>query len=270
MKMKKIELKEYRPFQNLKHFYLMYTDNKLDSLIYKNEKNCYKIDLKNNNFIPKSGLLLCPFIEQICSTKKIKNVLDIGTGESCLLAKHAVKFGADKADAIDIDPQIVVTAEKNIGEFINTVHVFESDNFLKIGNQKYDLIVSNPAQMPMTDHVCSRHDVGGEFGRENIEIILNKAADYLSENGILLLLVFGFLGVNVATRKDLTPLIDISKNNFTLEKVEHYLLNIRYNGAIYRSIEYIQMIFPDYKFFEVDGKLKNEIYILQLKKQNGK
>jgi len=262
---RKIELRKYNPFKNVKNFFLLYIDDIPDSLIFDNGEINYTIDLRETAFIPKSGLLLCPFIEDLCKSSQVESVLDIGTGYNCLLARHAVMTGAKKADAIDIDNAVIEYAVKNTSHLSDKIHVSFSNNFSNITN-RYDLIVSNPAQMPLAAGLDPNHDISGIDGRENAEQILKNAGDYLNDGGRLLLLLFGFLGVNIITTPKKPSLFSILPGNMVVEKIEHYYVDVRENGGVYNSIQTVERLYPNYKFISVNGKMQNEIYVVQLKK----
>lgn len=55
--------------------------------------------------------------------------------------------GAKRADAIDIDKAVIEYASKNTSHLSEKIHVSFGNNFSSI-TDCYDLIISNPAQMP--------------------------------------------------------------------------------------------------------------------------
>ena len=63
-----------------------------------------------------------------------------------------------------------------------------------ISAKRYDVIISNPAQMPSFSDTCDwNHDVAGYDGTSMIYRICDIAKIGLKEQGQLILLVFGFL-----------------------------------------------------------------------------
>lgn len=262
---RKIVIKRYEPFADVKNFHLLYIDDILESLIYDNGEINYAIDLRGAAFVPKSGLLLCPFIEDLCKSSRVEAVLDIGTGYNCLLARHAVMSGAKRADAIDIDKAVIEYASKNTSHLSEKIHVSFGNNFSSI-TDCYDLIISNPAQMPSASGLDPNHDVSGIDGRENAEQILKYAVDYLNDGGRLLLLLFGFLGVNITTTSKKPSLLSLLPSNMVVERIKHYYVDVRENGGVYNSIQTVEALYPNYKFISVNGKMQNEIYVVQLKK----
>jgi release factor glutamine methyltransferase len=77
-----------------------------------------------------------------------KKVLDLGTGCG-FLAIYAVRHGATKCTAVDIQPEAVENARENVADFrLNEViDVFESDLFDAVKG-KYDVVLAN---LPIMD-----------------------------------------------------------------------------------------------------------------------
>lgn len=247
-------LQLYKPFNWINNFYILNDEE----LIYWYGDNQYMINIKNLKFKPKSGLILCNYLKELCINKKI---LDYGTGYSALLGKHCINIGAKEVDAIDIDENVIeynksTSVEKNL-------NIFYSDGFKNI-NKKYDLIVSNPPQLPNDASLHFYHDVGGVSGREVIDEIIENAHKYLKNNGRILLLLFGFLGINVSTNEK-EPILNKLKNKYIIEKCDRYVTPIRYGGGIYNNINKIKMYFPNYNFIEIDNIYQNEIFVVQAK-----
>ena len=173
--------------------------------------------------------------------------------------------GAKRADAIDIDKAVIEYASKNTSHLSEKIHVSFGNNFSSI-TDCYDLIISNPAQMPSASGLDPNHDVSGIDGRENAEQILKYAVDYLNDGGRLLLLLFGFLGVNITTTSKKPSLLSLLPSNMVVERIKHYYVDVRENGGVYNSIQTVEALYPNYKFISVNGKMQNEIYVVQLKK----
>ena len=262
------EIVSYQPFNNVRNFYIQQINGERDKLIYESDKLRYTIDISAIPFVPKSGLLLCPFIEDLFSRHRIETVLDIGTGPSCLLARHAAACGAKLVDATEIDPAILNYVHCHSGGYPSTINIISSDNYVNIPNRKYDLIVSNPAQMPRLHHLHQYHDASGYSGRENLEAIISDATKHLTPNGRLLLLAFGFLGVKSRTNNHTISLVDlIAQRGMAVEKCERIEVNIRPGGGIHRSLSAIQELYPIYQFPIANEVICNEIYILQCSPQ---
>ena len=99
-------------------------------------------------------------------------------------------------DAVDLSVDALNVAEINIARHQMEHQVFpiQSDLFNNLLGQQYDLIVSNPpyvdaedlADMPLEFHFEPELALGsGADGLDITKRILREAADYLTENGVL-------------------------------------------------------------------------------------
>lgn len=126
----------------------------------------------------------------------IKSVLDIGTGSGCIGLACAIYLEA-KTDLADISPDALEIARQNIArhQLASRVRLIQSD-LLESITERYDLIVSNPpyvdagdlASMPAEYHHEPR--LGLEAGRDGLDcakLILAQSAEYLNDNGLLIL-----------------------------------------------------------------------------------
>jgi release factor glutamine methyltransferase len=71
-----------------------------------------------------------------------KTLLDLGTG-SGILALYAAKRGA-RATAVDINPRAVETARANALSNKLSIALIQSDLFLNIESQQFDIVLINP------------------------------------------------------------------------------------------------------------------------------
>ncbi|TRY12052.1 50S ribosomal protein L3 N(5)-glutamine methyltransferase [Shewanella hanedai] len=129
--------------------------------------------------------------------KPVNRVLDLCTGSACIAIACAYEFDEAEVDALDISEDALEVAQINIETLgvMDRVFPMESNLFSAIPKgAHYDLIVSNPPyvdaedidDMPQEYH----HEpaIGLASGRDGLEItkrILANAADYLTEDGIL-------------------------------------------------------------------------------------
>lgn len=254
-------LVEYRPFPGVNDFSL--SDDK--KILFYNKKGYeYIINLQNSTFIPKSGLLMCSDIFDLFNTQQIESCLDIGTGSSMFLARHANAIGCTYIDAVDLDQEVIHSAKMSCKAYECNVNVFSSDVFSAVDNKKYDLILSNPPQMPYKDGLHPLHDSAECNGRKVFEDIIMNSAEHLTNHGRLLLLVFGFHGIDKSNNNIYPDLISYAER-FNLEfiKSTKHTVPIRPDGALHSSVELIRKIYPDYEFLDNS----NEIYILQFRKK---
>lgn len=253
--MKNLEI--YNPFN--KHEYYILEQNKTQYFCF----NDYKLEISKNGYVPKSGLLFEEvLLENECMNKK---VLDLGCGYLGILSIMAHSKGARLIDAIDYDDNCVKWFSKIVSDNgIDRINVYKSDYFNNVKGKKYDIILSNPPQMPMLDG--SLHDSGGIDGRKYIIKILWEAYEFLKENGLLYLLSFDFLGVDYRTN-DEPSLMELSREiGYSSSKVVYEIDKKIKNGSVTNnSLPYINKIYPLYDFNANDDK-KCMIKILRLER----
>jgi len=236
----------YNPF-NTKEYKLVNFDGKKFL-----EFNGLNLELSPNGYIPKSGLLYDIVLnKELCEDKK---VLDLGCGYLGILGVIAYQNGAKQIHSIDYDNECVKWFNKLIRDNnLEGVKCFYSDMFSNIGEEKYDIILSNPPQMPMTEGAI--HDSGGLDGRDYILDILNQSKEHLTDGGSVYILVFDFLGLDKRTN-DNKSLEEIAKD-YGYKNVEVLSSNkkiIKQNSVTYDSMEYISKIYPNYEFKKIDNE----------------
>ena len=125
-----------------------------------------------------------------------KRILDMCTGSGCIAIACATEFPEAEVDAVDLSIDALNVAEINIDchQLNHRVFPLQSDLFKNLLPSEYDLIVTNPpyvdeedlADMPVEFHYEPELALGS--GRDGLFVtkqILAQAADYLSENGVL-------------------------------------------------------------------------------------
>jgi release factor glutamine methyltransferase len=124
-------------------------------------------------------------------------ILDIGTGSGILPVVLTYYLENARIDALDISPEALSVAEKNIRKFPHTadrIRLIQSDIKDYIPDGLYDLIVSNPPYIPEAeaqDLIASRK-LGdplialtpGKTGLEMFEIIRSFTDRYLKAGGL--------------------------------------------------------------------------------------
>lgn len=125
-----------------------------------------------------------------------KRILDMCTGSGCIAIACAERFPNAEIDAVDLSFDALNVAEINIERHQRQHQVFplQSDLFSNLPQDKYDLIVTNPPyvdqedldEMPEEFHHEPALALGsGIDGLDITKRILAQAADYLSDNGVL-------------------------------------------------------------------------------------
>ena len=127
----------------------------------------------------------------------VRRALDLCTGSGCLAVLLALAFRRASVDASDISAAALEVARRNILEYeLNArVRAVESDLFAALGDQRYDLIVSNPpyvadrsmrALPPEYRHEPALALAGGDDGLDVVRRILRDGKRYLTQRGLLL------------------------------------------------------------------------------------
>ena len=128
-----------------------------------------------------------------------RRILDICTGSGCIAIALAYAFPESEVDATDISKEALEVASIN-AEHHNMqyqVALLESDLFAKIpAENQYDLIVSNPPYVDAEDmadlpaeflHEPELALAAGQDGLDLVRKMLAQAADYLTENGLIVI-----------------------------------------------------------------------------------
>jgi len=150
----------------------------------------------------------------------VENILDLCTGSGCLAIMLADAFPNSVVDAVDISPDALAVAERNVRDYKleGRVNPIASDLYQNVPFKKYDLIVSNPPYVnaesmgklpPEYLHEPQIALGGGSDGMDLVRQIVAGAAERLSPEGILMVEIgnerefaeaaFGHLGLTWLT-----------------------------------------------------------------------
>ena len=137
---------------------------------------------------------LSPWIE---FPELIESAADICTGSGCLGILLASAFPNAAIDVIDISQDAIDVANINIANYGLEAQItaIKSDMFSALNGKKYDVIISNPpyvdapamAALPAEYRNEPQLALGsGEAGLDHTHTILREAANYLTDDGILI------------------------------------------------------------------------------------
>lgn len=137
---------------------------------------------------------LSPWIE---FPEMVESAADICTGSGCLGILLASVFPNAEIDVIDISQDAIDVANINIANYSlqEQVTAIKSDMFTALKGKKYDLIISNPpyvdapsmAALPQEYQNEPQLALGsGDAGLDHTHTILREAANYLNDDGILI------------------------------------------------------------------------------------
>jgi ribosomal protein L3 glutamine methyltransferase len=133
----------------------------------------------------------------VSDPSSVHSVLDLCTGSGCLAILLAHAFENATIDATDISDEALEVANKNVEDYdLNPrVHLLQSDLFGALEGRLYDLIISNPPYVNAESMASLpeeyRHEprnalASGNDGLEATKEILKRAADYLTNEGMLI------------------------------------------------------------------------------------
>ena len=221
------------------------------------------IKIKSEGYIPKSGLFMVNVLKGM-AVQGLR-VLDIGTGETGIIAQCLKAKGAGNVTACDIDPEAVQHASRS-SRLSPEVQWIISNTFENIPTVDFDLIVSNPPQMPMAAP-GNIHDYGGLDGRRHIVEILEQSAGKLSHNGRLVLLCFDFLGTECATGEAESFKSIGERLGFASSVMARKERSVRAGGETERNLQWIRHVYPHYRFAVNDrGELVYNLHVMLFEK----
>lgn len=129
-------------------------------------------------------------------------ILDLCAGSGCIGIACAVAFPAGQVDAVELDAKALAVLRRNIARHRlgNRVKAIASNLFQELKGRQYDLLVSNPPYVPAArwkampaeyHHEPAVALKAGADGMNVVERILKNAADFLTDNGLLVCEVGG-------------------------------------------------------------------------------
>jgi HemK-related putative methylase len=150
---------------------------------------------------PKAGSL---FFCRNLTVQPGERVLEIGAGLG-LAAVLAARAGA-RVVATDIVPAAVDAIRANAALNGVAVDARVGDVFAPVAGERFDLVCSNPPQMPTPpgrerDDAEAAADNGGADGWALLDRVIQGAHDHLVPGGRLVFSIFEFLGLKTAHEK---------------------------------------------------------------------
>jgi len=129
---------------------------------------------------------------------QVAHALDMCTGSGCLAILMAHAFPEAQVDAVDLSPDALEVARRNVADYRlqDRVALHQGDLFSALPAQQYDVVVCNPPYVnsdsmdvlpPEYRHEPAMALAGGADGMDLVRRILADAPRYLTEDGVLVL-----------------------------------------------------------------------------------
>ncbi|MEI7430896.1 MAG: 50S ribosomal protein L3 N(5)-glutamine methyltransferase [Betaproteobacteria bacterium] len=158
---------------------------------------CFYVDQRV--IIPRSHIAellqeqLSPWIDDPWA---IHNVLDLCTGSGCLAILAALAFPESKVDAIDLSPDALAVAKRNVDDYglQARIELIQSNALAEVQEKKYDVIISNPPYVNAESMATLPEEyrrepelalASGEDGLDFVRGLLKEAKEHLNPNGLL-------------------------------------------------------------------------------------
>jgi ribosomal protein L3 glutamine methyltransferase len=136
---------------------------------------------------------LAPWIED---PDAVADVLDLCTGSACLAILAAHAFPAASIDAVDLSPDALAVARRNVADYdlAARIRLVEGNLFARLKSRRYDLIIANPpyvnaAAMATLPAEYRREPelalASGDDGLDLTRAILAGARRHLRPHGLL-------------------------------------------------------------------------------------
>ena len=130
------------------------------------------------------------------NARRVRRILDVGTGSGAIALACAVAFPKARVDAVDVSAAALQVARRNRRRFglQERVRMLQSDHFDAVEGCRYDIIVSNPPYVGRAEmrslprEYAHEPRVGlasGVDGLDSVRAIFAAASRHLSRNGIL-------------------------------------------------------------------------------------
>ena len=160
----------------------------------------YQFYVDERTIVPRSYIAeLIPdyFAPWVNDPEGIANVLELCTGSGCLAIMLADAFPDAQVDAVDISPDALEVARRNVETYKleDRVNLIQSDLYANVPAKKYDLIITNPPYVNASSMAKLPPEYlrepqialdGGVDGMDLVRRIVAGAAERLTDDGLLI------------------------------------------------------------------------------------
>ena len=161
----------------------------------------HKFYVDDRVIVPRSfiaELLPAQLVPWVESPAKVKRILDMCTGSGCLAILLALAFPDAEVDAVDVSPDALQVAARNVEDYAlkHRVNLIESNLFEKIEATRYDLIISNPPYVDQASMLKLPKEyrqepelalAGGVDGLDIVRKLLRQSRSQLARGGKLVI-----------------------------------------------------------------------------------
>src|SRR5216684_7698902 len=148
--------------------------------------------------VPRSPIaeLVMQRFQPWVDARRVRRVLDIGTGSGAIALACAMAFPKAKVDAVDVSAAALQVARRNLRrlKLEKRVRVLQSNYFDAVKGRRYDIIVSNPPYVGRAEmrrlpreyeHEPRIGLASGADGLDSVRAIFAGARRHLRSDGIL-------------------------------------------------------------------------------------
>jgi len=148
--------------------------------------------------VPRSPFaeLIAAGFEPWIDARRVRRILDIGTGCGCIAVACALRFSRARVDAVDVSPEALEVARCNVERHgvAERLRLLEGDVFQPVARARYDLIVANPPYVSEEEMAALPEEYRREpelalrAGGDGLDVarrILAGAARHLAPHGAL-------------------------------------------------------------------------------------
>jgi ribosomal protein L3 glutamine methyltransferase len=148
--------------------------------------------------VPRSPIaeLVMQRFEPWVDARRVRRILDVGTGSGAIALACATAFPGAAVDAVDVSARALQVARRNLRRLglQKRVRMLQSNYFDAVGGCHYDIIVSNPPYVGLAELRRLPREYGheprlglaaGADGLDSVRAIFAGARRHLSRNGIL-------------------------------------------------------------------------------------
>ena len=148
--------------------------------------------------VPRSPIaeLVLQRFEPWVDARRVRRILDVGTGSGAIALATAMAFPKSRVDAVDVSVAALQVARRNLRrlKLQKRVRMLHSDYFDAVDGCRYDIIVSNPPYVGRAElrrlpreyrHEPRLGLAAGADGLDSVRAIFAAAGRHLSRDGIL-------------------------------------------------------------------------------------